>query len=101
MSGTLTFDDISTVIVNYRAPDLLQSAATSFRKCYLGIDLLVVDKGSNDQSGEVTEHPVQLNPGNTKSMMLGKNYYYGSAMDQAMGLVHKETVILLGRRHGD
>jgi glycosyltransferase involved in cell wall biosynthesis len=95
MSETLTFDDVSTVIVNYRTPDLLESAAGSFRKFYPDIELVVVDNGSNDRSLEVITTLVKRNPGKTKAMLLDRNYYHGPAMDRAMRSVNRDIVFFL------
>jgi GT2 family glycosyltransferase len=95
MSGTLTSNDISTVIVNYRTPELLETAATSFRKFYPDVELVIVDNGSNDRSLDVIEALVKSNPMKTKSIMLDKNYFHGPAMDRAMRSVDKEIVFFL------
>lgn len=95
MSGTLTSDDISAVIVNYRTPDLLETAATSFRKFYPYVELMIVDNGSNDRSTEVIENLITSYPAKTKSMMLDKNHYHGPAMDRAMKSLDKDVVFFL------
>ncbi|MFZ1081291.1 MAG: glycosyltransferase [Candidatus Kryptoniota bacterium] len=95
MSETLTFDDVSTIIVNYRTPDLLETAARSFRKFYPDIELVIVDNGSNDQSFEVVTSLVKSNPETTKSIMLDKNHYHGPAMDKAVKSVEKKVVFFL------
>jgi glycosyltransferase involved in cell wall biosynthesis len=95
MSETLTFDDLSVVIVNYRTPDILETAVASFRKFYPDVELVVVDNGSNDRSLEVIDSLVKSNPKKTKSIMLDKNYYHGPAMDKAMGSVEKKVVFFL------
>ncbi|HUI31491.1 MAG TPA: glycosyltransferase [Candidatus Acidoferrales bacterium] len=95
MSGTLTFRDISTVIVNYRTPDLLETSARSFRKFYPDVELVIVDNGSNDQSVEVIESFVRSNPSSTKSIMLEQNYFHGPAMDRAARSIEKEIVFFL------
>jgi len=95
MPGTLTPKDISTVIVSYRTPDLLETAAESFRKFYPDIELIIVDNGSNDRSIEIIEKLVKSNSGKTKSILLDKNYYHGPAMDQAMKSLEKEIVFFL------
>ena len=95
MSEILTFDDVTTVIVNYRTPDILETAMTSFRKFYPEVELVVVDNGSNDRSVDVIGTFVKSNPNKTKSIMLDKNYYHGPAMDRAMRSVGKEIVFFL------
>ena len=95
MSGILTFDDISTVVVNYRTPDLLETAGTSFRNFYSNIELVIVDNGSNDRSGDVIDSLVRSNRARTKCIMLDKNYYHGPAMDRAARLIEKEILFFL------
>ncbi len=95
MSEILTFDDVSTVIVNYRTPELLETAATSFRKFYPNIELVILDNGSKDRSLEVITTLVGKSPAKTKAMLLDRNYYHGPAMDRAMRSVDKEIVFFL------
>ena len=95
MSGTLTSDDISVFIVNYRTPDLLERAASSFRKFYPDVELTIVDNGSNDRSIDVIDKLVSTNPVKTKKMMLEKNYFHGPAMDTAIRASTKEIVFFL------
>ena len=95
MSGTLTSDDISAVIVNYRTPDLLETAAKSFRKFYPDAELTLVDNGSGDESRDVIAGFVKSDPVRTKSIMLDKNYFHGPAMDRALGSTEKEIVFFL------
>ena len=95
MSGTLTFDDVSAVIVNYRTPDLLETAAISFRKFYPEIELVIVDNGSNDRSLEIINSLVKSNPDRTKSILLDRNYFHGPAMDRAIRSVDKAIIFFL------
>lgn len=95
MSETLTSDDISVFIVNYRTPDLLEVAAASFRKFYPDVELVVVDNGSNDSSAEVIDRLISLNPEKTKKIMLERNYFHGPAMDTAIRASTKDTVFFL------
>ncbi len=95
MSETLTFEDLSVVIVNYRTPDILETAAASFRKFYPDVKLVIVDNGSNDRSLEVIGSLVKSNPEKTKSLMLEKNYYHGPAMDKAMRSLERKVVFFL------
>lgn len=95
MSETLTCDDVAAVIVNYRTPDLLEKAASSFRKFYPDVEMVLVDNGSNDLSTEVIDQLVGLNPRKTKKIMLERNYFHGPAMDTAMRASTKELVFFL------
>ncbi len=95
MSGTLTSEDITTVIVNYRTPDLLETAATTFRKFYPAVDLTIVDNGSNDRSRDVIDGLVRSAPAKTKAIMLDRNHYHGPAMDRAMRAIEKAIVFFL------
>ncbi len=95
MSGTLTSDDISVFIVNYRTPDLLERAALSFRNFYPDVEMTIVDNGSNDRSADVINKLVSSNPVKTKKMMLEKNYFHGPAMDTAIRASTKEAAFFL------
>lgn len=95
MSKTLTSDDVSVVIVNYRTPDLLERAASSFRTFYPDVEMVIVDNGSNDSSAEVIDSLISRNPDKTKKIMLERNYFHGPAMDTAIRASTKELVFLL------
>ena len=95
MSGILTSDDLAAVIVNYRTPDLLETAAGSFRNFYPDVELVLVDNGSNDGSADVIEALVSSNTVRTRPMMLDRNYYHGPAMDRAMKSIDKEVIFFL------
>ncbi len=81
--------------MNYRTPELLETAAASFRKFYPDIELVVVDNGSKDRSLEVIEGLVEANPKKTKAILLDQNYFHGPAMDRAMRSINKEIVFFL------
>lgn len=95
MSGTLTSDDISVVIVNYRTPDLLDRAARSFRRFYPDLEMILVDNGSHDRSIDIIDSLVDLNPVKTKKLMLERNYFHGPAMDTAIHASTKDVLFFL------
>lgn len=95
MSETLTSDDIAVVLVNYRTPDLLETAASSFRKFYPEMEMVLVDNGSGDRSLEVVDSLVKANPSKTKRILLERNYFHGPAMDTAMHSVTEDLVFFL------
>lgn len=72
--------DITTVIINYQTPDLLEVAARSFRNVYPEQPLLLVDNGSKDHSPSLIDKLEGELP-HTKSLILEKNIYHGPAMD--------------------
>ncbi len=95
MSETLTSDDVSVVIVNYCTSDLLEKAASSFRRFYPDVEMVIVDNGSTDGSADVIDGLISQNPGKTKKIMLDRNYFHGPAMDTAIRATTKDIVFLL------
>lgn len=74
--------DITTVIINYQTPDLLEAAVNSFKIVYPDIPLLIIDNGSKDDSIELIKNlSNELNK--TSYLFLDKNIYHGPAMDLA------------------
>lgn len=72
--------DVTTVIINFQTPDLLQVAVNTFKKEYPEVPLLIVDNGSKDESVEAIQILTSQQP-NTTSLFLDKNVYHGPAMD--------------------
>lgn len=95
MSETLTCDDLSVVIVNYRTPNLLEKAARSFRNFYPDLEMVLVDNGSKDRSMDVIDSLITINPANTKKLMLERNYFHGPAMDTAIHASRKNLIFFL------
>ena len=95
MSETLTFDDICAVFVNYRTPDLLEKAVTSFRGFYPEIDAVIVDNGSKDESLDVIKRLRDSAPTKVRPDLLDRNYFHGPAMDRVMRSSEKKAVFFL------
>jgi GT2 family glycosyltransferase len=72
--------DVTTVIINYQTPDLLEVAVNTFKKHYPEVPLLIVDNGSKDESKKAIQDLTSQNP-KTESLFLDKNIYHGPAMD--------------------
>jgi glycosyltransferase involved in cell wall biosynthesis len=86
---------ITTVIINYRTPDLLDRAAGSFRRFYPSAHLLIIDNGSADTSLDVARARRNADAGNTDLILNDSNIHHGPAMDQAMRLLTAETVLFI------
>ena len=87
--------DLSTVIINFQTPELLQTAVGSFKKEYPEAKLLIIDNGSRDNSPEVIRGMVK-DLQNTKAVYLPENIYHGPAMDLAIrGYVDTGFVLFL------
>jgi GT2 family glycosyltransferase len=95
MLETLTFNDLCVVVVNYRTPDLLLRAVSSFCSFYPDLDVVIVDNGSNDASLAVIDQLESDSNGKLKSLLLGKNFYHGPAMDIAIRANEKEVFFFL------
>ncbi|MGC8595520.1 MAG: glycosyltransferase family 2 protein [Candidatus Kryptoniota bacterium] len=95
MLETLTFNDLCVVVVNYRTPDLLQRAVSSFRNFYPDIDLVIIDNGSDDASVHVANKLQSDSQGKLKSLFLKRNFYHGPAMDIAIRTIEKEIFFFL------
>lgn len=95
MSETLTSEDVAVAIVNYRTPELLETAASSFRKFYPEMEMILVDNGSSDRSVEAIDSLVRINPKRTRKILLEKNYFHGPAMDATMHAITDHVVFFM------
>lgn len=80
-------DDIpvTVVIINYRTPDLLETAVESLRRFYPDVRLMLIDNGSHDgQSLAVLEDWKSRHPETTEFLLNATNLHHGPAIDQAM-----------------
>ncbi len=75
--------DVTTVIINYQTPDLLEAAVDSFKEFYPGVKLLIVDNGSEDHSKEAIETMVAKYP-QTEGQYFKENIYHGPAMHEVL-----------------
>jgi len=76
--------NVTTVIVNYQTPDLLEIAVTSFKEKYPGVELVIIDNGSKDQSPEFIQKLTSQYSGTVRGIFLDENIYHGPAMDYAI-----------------
>jgi glycosyltransferase involved in cell wall biosynthesis len=83
---------VGGVIINFRTPDLVRRAVTSFRTFYPDVHLLLIDNGSRDASTGVLQELQQQSPDFTSLIMNDENRHHGPAMDQA---AHHEEAPLL------
>jgi glycosyltransferase involved in cell wall biosynthesis len=86
---------ITTVIVHYQTPDLLQTAVKSFRRFYPDNSLLIVDNGSDEKSRQTVEALEALSTAGTRMLMIPDNIFHGPAMDRAMHEIPEELVFFL------
>lgn len=87
--------NILCAIVHYQTPDLLKTAAQSFKKYYPHCPLLIVDNGSTDGSAEKVKELGLLLP-ETETLFFKENIFHGPAMDQIMRkYADKEYVFFL------
>ena len=76
-------ENITVIVVNYRTIDLAKRCIDSFLNYYPGINLLLIDNGSQDNSTEYIEHVSKYND-NVTSIINEENLYHGPAMDQGI-----------------
>ncbi len=86
---------MSAVIINYRTPDLLETAAGSFRKFYPGAHLLIIDNGSGDRSADVARAQQARDHGLTDIILNPVNLHHGPAMDQALRILASPLVLFI------
>jgi glycosyltransferase involved in cell wall biosynthesis len=84
---------VAAVIINFKTPDLIRRAATSFRTFYPTVQLLLIDNGSHDESVDVLRELHHQSPDHTSLIMNEENRHHGPAMDQA--LRHEQTPFVL------
>lgn len=88
--------EITTVIVNYKTPELLNAAVGSFLDIYPAQKVLIFDNGSEDDSIQVIDFLKSKYPDNIEVYFSDKNIYHGPAMDKALReLVSTEKVFFL------
>lgn len=85
---------VSAVVIHFQTPDLLTTAVESFRAFYPDVDLLIVDNGSKDGSGDMVRRLVRRWPRATRAEFLERNIYHGPALHHALQLVDGEYVFV-------
>lgn len=86
--------DITTIIVNYKTPDLLRGCVESFRVHYAHAPLLLIDNGSADES-TVYIHRSAAASAYTQCLLNPRNLFHGIAMDQGIRYCTTPYVFLL------
>ncbi len=77
--------DITTVIINFQTPDLLNKAVRSFKEFYPNVNLLIIDNGSQDDGESVKQIAMLTDEFRfIKSVFLSSNIFHGPAMDLAV-----------------
>ncbi len=77
-------DQVTAAVINYRTPDLVDTAVRSFHLHYPGVRVLVIDNGSNDASARVIDRLEKDLGSCVTSLFLEENTYHGPAMHRAM-----------------
>ncbi len=87
---------VTTVIVNYQTPDLLEEAVLSFIKFYPSTKLLIFDNGSEDNSADVIKKLQIEFPDTITSHFESENIYHGPALHKSLNeLVKSEYCFFL------
>jgi glycosyltransferase involved in cell wall biosynthesis len=86
---------VTAVVINFRTPDLTRRAVESFRSFYPALPLLLVDNGSEDESGRTLEELRAVAPEKTTLILNPSNRHHGPAMDQALRTVDTPFVLFL------
>jgi len=89
--------DITTVIINFQTPDLLNTAVRSFKRFYPEEKLLIIDNGSDDDGESLKLIKVLADEFKSiESVFLNSNIFHGPAMDLAIKkYVNTEYVFFL------
>lgn len=88
-------DLITTVVVNYQTPDLIDSAVRSFCRRNPHVKVLVVDNGSRDESPQVISRLAEDLGEPVTPFFLRKNRHHGPAMHLAVQQVETPYVFFL------
>ncbi|MBK7916670.1 MAG: glycosyltransferase [Chloroflexi bacterium] len=81
-------NDITTLIINYKTPDLLRTCVESFRAHYPQTPLLLIDNGSADDSTDLICQ-LAASSAHTQCLLNPRNLFHGPAMNQ--GIHHSAT----------
>ncbi len=84
---------VTSVIINYKTPDLTSCAITSFRGYYPAARLILIDNGSHDGSSSILNEFTRQTPDSTELIVNEHNRHHGPAMHQA--LLHADTPYVL------
>lgn len=87
-------DILTTVIIHYNTPVLLEKAVESFHHTYPEVNLLLIDNGSDNEGKKKVEYLADKFSC-CQSYFLDENIYHGPAMDLAMGFISSKFVFFL------
>ena len=86
---------VTCVIINFRTPDLLRRAVTSFRRQYPALPLLLIDNGSDDESSFLLRSNQKEFPSATEIILNRRNLHHGPAMHQALCFLRTGSALFL------
>lgn len=76
---------ITTVIINFQTPELLNVAVSSFKTSYPDVKVIVIDNGSKDEGkSKAVIEKLESDFSNIESIFFKKNIFHGPAMDLAI-----------------
>lgn len=85
--------DITTIIVNYKTPNLLRDCVESFRVHYANAPLLLIDNGSMDESRAYIRQTATS--AHTQCLLNPQNLFHGPAMNQGIRNCNTPYVFML------
>lgn len=88
-------DHVTTVVVNYQTPDLVDTAVRSFHRHYPNVGILLIDNGSRDESVDVIDNLAGDLGTSLTPLLLDDNYHHGPAMHRAVGQISTPYVFFL------
>jgi glycosyltransferase involved in cell wall biosynthesis len=86
---------VTAVIVHYKTPDLLRTAAGSLLRRCPGIPLLVVDNGSGPEGRNAIDEIREGAPDRVRTILNETNLHHGPAMDQALRALDTPFILFL------
>lgn len=86
--------NVTAIIPNYKAPDLIEDAVTSLKRHYPDLLLIVVDDGSDTETAEYVRQ-LQYRFSRTISLLLPDNIGHGAALHRAISQVFTKRVFTM------
>jgi hypothetical protein len=86
---------VTTVIVNFRTPDLTREAAASFRSRYPDLPLLLIDNGSGASGAADLRRIAADSAVRGSALVLRRNIHHGPAMDLALRQIASPFLLFL------
>ena len=88
-------DQVTTVIINYQTPNLLERAVNSFHQFYPDLKMVIIDNGSQDYSPELIKNWELSNRFHVEAKYFEENKFHGPAMDYALKYLVKTKYTFL------